>query len=165
MTESLGHRFRRWLALRRVPQPWPKGAVRCPACGRAIAGATRPDPKASHVIARPMVLPHTDDDLIARCAVDGELGDGLVAQPIDVDEMIRTTLSIAAACDAVDQLGWGAMLRNAAERDDDREVYIGHALALFRRKGPIGGDSGVQVDDASLRQLIHDVVSQWEPLP
>ena len=150
-----------WISSNPAPAPWPRGAVSCPACGRDIPGSTRPRSGKANRTAGPGWTVPVEDDLVARCAIDGDIGDGLTPSAIGLEAITSTTLELAAECERNRELRWASMLRKAASRRvEDRDVHIAHALTIFYRRGPWTGGV-VPVDSVALRQTIVDIVAAW----
>lgn len=149
----------RWLWSTRPPDPWPKGAVTCPDCGRAIPGATRPTARPKGFMGGPIATNPTVTELADLCPVDGPLGAGLEARPIDTETTAAALVELATTLDSAGELRWASMLSKAAKRRDP--VHMGHAVAILLRRGPQRTRRIEGVDDVELRQLLLDVVSSW----
>ena len=106
----------------------------------------------------------TPAELTRLCPVDGPIARTHRPrdQPIhDVEAEVR---SVASRLDNDGEHSWPQMLRRALDHqaEEERLIYIGHALAILLRHGPLQRPSvGVSTDE--VEQLLLDTVTRWPP--
>jgi hypothetical protein len=106
--------------------------------------------------------PLSDKELIALCPIDGPLGRRLTPAERRPAEITAEVERVVRALRSVGQDNWAGMLEATLRRWSDRDIYVGHAVAILLSRGLVALEL-LPGERQRLEQFLVDVVAMWEP--